>query len=216
MANRWRVKLIRPKDKIEASVRKAWGLALGDLQRWMSKELVRALTFGGHGIQGIAQTDFYRFISSPDGLSQLGIGPTEPPRLLQAYEKNAFKVSKSRSTLLFKFGDLAQLKLATPHPANGTGNLQLESWLEWIVDKKTVESGFVPRSDIPGGVQKNIRLGQPLGGLMLPQGAFGSTGKWRFPSEHMNYDVKWLAENLRTIEKVIFDQAIRFLQDRLR
>jgi hypothetical protein len=136
----------------------------------MSKDLVRALTFGGHGIQGIAQTDFYRFISSPDGLSQLGIESTEPPRLLEAYEKSGFKVSKNRSTLLLQFGRVAQLKLATPHPAAGTGHLHIESWLEWIVDKKSVDSGYVPRSAIPKQTQKSIRLGSPLGGLMLSRG----------------------------------------------
>lgn len=216
MARPWKLKLIRPKDKIEASVREAWALALGDLQKWMSKDLVRAMVFGGHGIQGIAQTDFYRFISSPDGLSQLGIEATEPPRLLQAYERKAFKVVRNRNTLMFLFGDVAQLKMATPHPANGTGNLHLESWLEWIIDQKTVDSGFVPRSRIPGGAQNAIRLGQPLGGLMLPRGVFGSTGQWRFPAQHINYDVKWLEANIKKIEKAIIDQAVRFLQARLR
>jgi hypothetical protein len=216
VAQRWQLKLIRPKDKIKTSVFNAWSLALDDLNQWMSNDLVRALTYGGLGIQGIAETPFYRYISSPNGLSQLGINATEPPRLLEAYEKFAFKVIKNRTTIFLQFGDVAKLKLATPHPASGTGNLHLDSWLEWIIDQETVDSGFVPRSRIPGGAQKAIRLSSPLGGLMVPRGIFGSTGEWHFNKRYVNYDVSWLKQNIQHIEKAILKQAILFLQARLK
>jgi hypothetical protein len=84
------------------------------------------MVFGGFGIQGISQTAFYRFISSADGLSQLGIPATEPPKLLKAYEKT-FKVSLNNTMFVMRFGDVAALKMGTPHPAAGTGNLRIGS-----------------------------------------------------------------------------------------
>jgi hypothetical protein len=96
-------------------VRAIWALALQDLKKWAAKDLVRAMTFGGMGIQGIAQTPFYRYISSEEGLSQLGIQKADPPRLLEAYEKT-FKVSANNTMMLIKFGDIAELKTHTPHP----------------------------------------------------------------------------------------------------
>lgn len=76
------------------------------------------MTFGGLGIQGIAQTEFYNFITSETGLSQLGIPSTEPPKLLDAYASKGFKILiKGGRTVVLQFGDVVQLKLATPHPA---------------------------------------------------------------------------------------------------
>lgn len=221
MAKPWQLKLIRPKDKIVIAVRNAWALALGDLETWIARELVPAMVFGGKPgggshIQGIAETEFYQFISSHEGLSQLGIDPGQPPRLLQAYETKAFKVSKNRTMVYLRFGDVAELKLATPHPANGTGNLHIESWLEWIIDQKKVDSGFVPRSSVPGGARRAIRLEAPLGGLMVPKDVFGSKGRWQVPRRFANYDVKWLKRNLRKIEQAMIRQMVRFLQARLK
>ena len=215
MPTKWKLTLIRPKDAIQFQVRNAWSKAMKDLARWMKAEFAGILTFGGMGIQGIADTPFYKFISSAAGLSQLGIDKTQPPRLLKAYETSAFRVSSTKSTLLLRFGDVAQLKLATPHPASGTGHLQIESWLEWILDRKSVGSGFVKRASIPKGSQKNIRLAAPLGGLMLPTGVFGSTGLWRFPAVLGKYEEKWFKDNIKKIEKVILNQALMFLQNRL-
>jgi len=182
------LRLVNPGPAIRKVVFEAWEMALTDLAKWMEKDLVKALVFGGLGIEGIAQTPFYKFITSAEGLSQLGIEKTEPPRLLRAYEKTAFKVTAHKRVIHLKFGDIVKLKAATPHPANGTGNLQIESWLNWIVDGEPVLGrGFVPRRDIPENVQEKIRLGSPLGGLMLPKGALGrSLGSWRFPAQFAN------------------------------
>jgi hypothetical protein len=173
------------------------------------------MTFGGMGIDGIAQTPFYRFISSPEGLSQLGIQATEPPRLLQAYERT-FKATSNNTTFVMRFGDVAMLKLFTPHPAAGTGHLQVESWMEWILDKETVGSGFVSRSRLPNKSQRAIRLSTPLGGLMLPAGKFGSTGEWRFPPQYQNYDVRWLEQNIKRIQDAIINQMAILLTKRSR
>jgi hypothetical protein len=173
----------------------------------METDLVQAMVYGGLGIQGIAQTAFYKFVSSAEGLSQLGIEKTEPPKLLRAYE-NTIKIKRGRGQVAIKFGNLALLKLATPHPANGTGNLHIESWLEWIFDGKKVASGFVPRNQLPNSLQKNIRVKSSPGGLMLSKGNFGSTGLWRFPSQLADFEKKWLRTNLSVIEKLIQEQAI--------
>ena len=207
MARNWDLKLIRPSEAVTIAVNKGWAKALKDLQTWIESDLVQAMVYGGLGLQGIAQTPFYKFISSADGLSQLGIEKTEPPKLLRAY-KSTMKVIRNSSQVHIKFGNLALLKLATPHPASGTGHLQIESWLEWVFDGKTVDSGFVPRTRLPGGLQKNIRVKSSPGGLMLSKGHFGSTGLWRFPPQLADFEKKWLRENVAKIEKLVQERAI--------
>ena len=207
MARNWKLKLIRPNEAVKIAVNKGWADALKDLEAWMQSDLVRAMVYGGLGIQGIAQTPFYKFISSQDGLSQLGIENTEPPKLLRAYV-NTIKIIRKNNQVNIKFGNMALLKLATPHPASGTGHLQIESWLEWVFDKKKVASGFVPRNRIPAAIQKRIRVSSSPGGLMLSKGTFGSTGLWRFPAQLADFETKWLRENVSTIEKLVQERAI--------
>ena len=207
MAKNWTLRLIRPSDAVKVTVNKGWPVALKDLETWMQSDLVRAMVYGGLGIQGIAETPFYKFISSDDGLSQLGIERTEPPKLLRAY-LSTIKIVRNSNQVNIKFGDMALLKLATPHPANGTGNLQIESWLEWVFDGKKVNSGFVPRNNIPTAVQKNIRIKSAPGGLMLSKGTFGSTGLWKFPTQLADFERKWLRTNVSTIEKLVQERAI--------
>lgn len=188
--------------------------ALAQLEVWISKDLVKTFIYGGEGLQGIAQTEFYKFINSPEGLSQLGIPSTEPPKLLKAYE-SAFKVNKKGGILSLDFGDVAALKAATPHPAAGVGHLTVQSWLELALDKKTFGRGFVPRERIKRSAQKSIRLQAPLGGLMLPKGAFGSTGLWRFPEALSDFESKWIGNNASGIQDLIFDKFSEFLNEAL-
>jgi len=214
VARGWELKLSQPNKAIELAVGKAWGEALKDLSSWMQKDLVRAMVRGGLGIQGIEQTNFYRFVSSPEGLSQLGIEKSQPPKLLDAYERT-FKVTVSNKEITLRFGDAAKLKLATPHPAAGTGHLNIRSWLEWVVDDVRVGSGFVPREDLPEQSRKRIRVKTAPGGLMLPRGSFGSSGLWRFPDRLKDYERDWLNSNLSKIQKAIEDQMTVFLSRRL-
>lgn len=214
MARGWNLKLIRPADVVRVAVYRAWAASLSDLQQWIQTDLVHAMVYGGLGLQGIADTPFYKFVVSPEGLSQLGIEKTEPPKLLQAYV-DTVKVSKNNTLLKLQFGDVALLKIATPHPASGTGHLQIESWLEWVVDKETVQSGYVPRNKLPRSIQKNIRVKSAPGGLMLGRGQFGSTGLWRFPTQLADFERRWLSVNIAKIEKLIQTQLIMFLTKRL-
>lgn len=216
MANGWRLDLINPVDAITVAINKGWAKALQDLVKWIKKDLIDAMIFGGLGIQGIAETQFYQFISSPDGLSELGINKGRPPLLLKAY-KNSFKVSTNNRILLLQFGDTARLKLGTPHPASGTGHLDIASWMEWILDDITVGSGYVPRAKLPKGkgLRKAIRITSAPGGLMLPRGVFGSTGLWRFPANLRDYDRRWLADNIDKIRDAIVNQMTVFLTIRL-
>jgi len=172
------------------------------------------MIYGGLGIQGISQTTFYRFISSPEGLSELGIESSEPPRLLDAY-RDSFKVSRNNKIIMLKFGDVARLKLGTPHPASGTGFLQIDSWMEWILDGVNVGSGYVPRTKLPRNAQKRIRINSAPGGLMLPRGVFGSTGSWRFPTSLNDYDMDWFKTNIAAIESAITDAITLFLTRKL-
>ena len=194
---------------------KSWAGTLQDLETWLQTDLVRAMVHGGLGIQGIAQTPFYKFVTSSDGLSQLGIERTEPPKLLAAYERT-IKTGRNNRQVFIRFGDVALLKLATPHPASGTGHLTLDSWLEWVVDKKKVARGFVPRSALPAGSQKRIRLNSAPGGLMLASGKFGSSGLWRFPARFQDFEDKWLRGNVRKIERAVIKQTIVFLTKRVK
>lgn len=215
MVKNWELNLIRPTAAVTVALRLAWADTMRDLHSWMESELVPALVHGGRGIQGIAETPFYKFISSDNGLSQLGIEKTEPPRLLQAYQ-DSMKVSHNNTMVFLRFGDVARLKLGTPHPANGTGLLQVESWLDWIIDGVNVNSGFVPRTKLPKSAQKNIRISSAPGGLMLPKGLFGSTGLWRFPTRYKDYDVRWVANNVGGIEKAITNKAVFLLSQHLK
>jgi len=214
VAKGWKLKLIRPTESIKTAVNKGWGLALQDIENWIEDDLADAMVYGNLGIQGIAETPFYRYISSPDGISQLGIEKSDPPKLLEAY-KRTIKVSRNNRLITVRFGNESQLKLATPHPHAGVKHLHVKSWLEFIVDGVNAQSGFVPRARLPRAAQKNIRVQSAPGGLMLPQGRFGSTGTWRFPANFANYESKWLKSNAAKIEKALQNAAIRFLSKRI-
>lgn len=214
MANGWRLDLVRPVDAVVLAVNQAWAGALQDLEKWMRSDLIDALIFGGFGIQGIAQTPFYLFISSPDGLSELGIEKSEPLNLLDAY-KSSFSISRNNKILILQFGDTARLKMGTAHPASGTGHLQISSWMEWILDGVNVGSGYVPRGKLPKNTQKSIRISSAPGGLMLPRGVFGSSGMWKFPSNLRDYDRTWVAANSGKIQDAIVSQMAAFLSKRL-
>lgn len=191
--------------KIKKFIADRWrSKASFEVEKWIRSELIPALVHGGMGIQGIEQTNFYKFISSPEGLSQLGIPPSEPPKLLEAY-KRTFKVERENSgAIRLLFGDYAKLKMATPHPYSGIGQLRVDSWLDWIVDGDIVaDAGFVRRSDLPKRFKKYVRLSAPLGGLMLPKGVSGSTGLWRFPQVLRKFDDEWLSANEAKIRSVI-------------
>lgn len=185
----------------------AWKRAIIRVENWLQSHFVHALVYGGMGIQGIAQTSFYKWVTSPNGLSQLGIPPTEPPKLLDAYMKT-FRVDMIGSTISLEFGNVYNLIRATPHPSNGTGNLKIGSWLRWAVDdQKVSDRGFVPRSKVPKGrLQDRIRLNNPLGGLMLPGGAYGSTGRWELPAFLRTYADEWFLRNRKVIEQLIMEQ----------
>lgn len=209
MAIKWEIKLIKPLSTIRIYADNAWMRSMPEIGQWMGTDLVSMLVYGGNGITGIEQTDFYRFISSSRGLSELGIEASEPPKLLQAYTTTAFKVRVQKAHVVLEFGNYAKLKAATPHPADGTGNLHIDSWLEWV-DGLEVNRGFVARDDIPNNkAQDAIRLGKPLGGLMLPRGAYGSTGLWRFPSQLRNYENKWFMQNAQRIQAVLTEKMLK-------
>lgn len=210
MGNGWIFKLTKPIKEFVANLNRRWNKSLVHLERWMETELIDAMVDGGYGIQGIAQTDFYRYITSPEGLSELGIETSDPPRLLEAYRRT-LKVSRKRNIVSVKFGNYAELKMATPHPFAGVKNLHVTSWLEFVVEGVTASSGFVPRARLPQKARKYIRLNTAPGGLMLPAGKLGSTGQWKFPAEHRNYQEKWLRDNLGNINRAVQEASARFL-----
>jgi len=213
---KWTAKVIgNPAGEIKLKVQRALPKALNDLKRWAATDLVKAMVHGGMGIEGIEQTDFYRFISSPEGLSQLGIPASEPKKLLKAYKTSAFKVQVRNDTISIEFGNVAALKAATKHPAAGTGHLTISSWLEWVLENKEVGRGFVPRRKVLGKAQGAIRLKSPLGGLMLPRGVMGSSGLWRFPTKLKNFEEKWLGRNANKIEDAMIDKFSEFLNKRI-
>ena len=214
MVTQWTITLIKPLEKLRVHANGAWDRSMPELEQWMRGELVPAFVYGGHGVIGISQTAFYKFITSPDGLSQLGIEATEPPKLLQAYATTAFKVRIHKHHMVLEFGNYAKLKAATPHPADGTGHLHIDSWLEWV-EGREVHRGFIPREKIHGRAIKSIRLGDPLGGLMLPRGAYGSTGLWRFPSALRDYEDKWFMQNIITIQRLLTDKMLEVFVKKL-
>jgi len=211
----WQLDLIKPSNIVADAIYVAWAGTMQDMKSWTATMLVPSLLYGGLGIQGLALTPFYKFISSPDGLSQLGIEDTEPQKLLDAYEKSVL-ISSNNTLMMLRFGDTATLKLGTPHPATGTGHLQITSWMEWILDGVVVDSGFVPRKQLPTGSQKGIRISSAPGGLMLAKGVFNSPGLWRFPTNLQDYDTTWLQTNAQAIEHAVINQAIVFLNKRLK
>jgi len=217
---KWQVSLINPSDVVEAAIRQIWAKVLGDMEKWIKKELVPALAYGSAapngnlGLIGIADTPFYAYVSSPQGLSELGINVADAVKLLRAYE-SSMKVSSNNNMVFLRFGNEAELKLATKHPAASNRNLGITSWLEWVLDGKTVtNAGFVPSSNLPASAQQQIRITSAPGGLMLPKGRFGSTGTWKFPDSFVNYDKQWFDANAATLEKLMVDKAAEFFTKR--
>lgn len=209
MAIKWKIELIKPLETLRVHANDAWIRSMPELEKWMRSELVPMLVNGGNGIVGISQTDFYKFVTSPRGLSELGIEATEPPKLLQAYLTTAFKIRVEKRYIALEFGNFAKLKAATPHPADGTGQLHISSWLEWVYGREEPKHGFVERDLLNPKAQKSIRLGAPLGGLMLPRGAYRSTGLWRFPAHIQEYERQWLGQNLQRIETVMTEKMFQ-------
>ncbi len=209
----WQLKLIRPADSFEKGFREVWRLALSDLAKWAKDDLVKILVYGGEGVQGISDTEFFKFISSDDGRGQLGINRDDPDKLLQAY-LNTFHVAFNNNMLIIKFGETAKLKMGTPHPRAGIGHLHVNSWMEFVVDQVKAQQGYVPKSDIPKESRKFISLRDATGGLMLPEGVFGSAGFWRFPTQFVNYDAKWLSANRQKIQNLIVRKMVSFLRER--
>ncbi len=212
----WSLSLIRPVSTIKTGILNARNRAIVRMADWTVQNLLPAMTYGGLGIQGISETSFYRFITSDDGLSQLGIRPQDPHDLLRAYI-DSFEVKAQNGLLIFRFGNEAELKLGTPHWATGTGKLKVDSWLDWILDgEKVDDAGYIPRNEIPQKLQGNIRLNDPLGGLMLPQGALKkSTGHWEFPTMFKEYSIEWLKQNATVIENVIVSAFVGILESEL-
>lgn len=214
MAGNWQVKLIQPSNAVREAVYHIWSLVTGDMHQWMEKELVPALVYGGLGINGINHTPFYQYVTSPDGISELGIEHSDAEDLLRSYV-DTIKISHNNRMVFLRFGDIAQLKLDTPHPAANQHTLNIQSWLEWIVDgTKVADAGFVPRENLPSSALKFIRTRSAAGGLMLPRGRFGSTGAWAFPKQFANYDSEWLASNAVIIENIVANQAALFFTRR--
>lgn len=215
MAGKWSIKLINPDHIIKQAVSQIWAGVMADMEKWITKELVPALTYGSAspkgnlGLQGIADTAFYKFITGPQGISELGISPVDAVKLLRAYE-NSMKVSYNNNLIILRFGDMAQLKAATPHSDK---DVTVQSWLEWIVDGVPIAGyGFVPANELPKNLQDTPRS-RP-GGLMLKKGEYGSTGQWKFPQQFAHYDSDWLAFNAAKLEKLIVEQAIIFFNKR--
>ena len=186
------------------------------------------MVYGGLGIKGIAQTDFYKFITSKQGLSELGIPKSEPPKLLEAYVSTA-KVKVTNKSLFLDFGNEALLKIKTPHPASGTGNLRVSSWMEWVLDGKIEPRGFISRrqiTSIRGGrstkrLTNAIRLRAPLGGLMLHGGSLGVPHSWQFPGPTQSVGLRdyfrsWLNENRSFITEALLNQFQKIFLTTLR
>jgi hypothetical protein len=205
------VQILSTKAEVKGPIVDAWNRALSQLEGWIRQDLLHALIYGGFGIEGIAQTAFYRWVTSSAGLSELGIPPTEPPKLLEAY-RASFKIDVKGSSLLFQFGNVASLIKGTPHPADGTGKLKIRSWMRWITSSEggpglpVTDAGFVPRARLNSTSQKSIRLNSPLGGLMLSKGRVGSAGTWEADESAKNYDEVWFAKNQDKIAIAINDR----------
>ena len=190
----------------------------------MRTELLRALVHGGMGIQGIEQTPFYKWLISDDGLSQFGIEKSEPRRLLDAYMKNLY-VRRRKNIIELKFGQVAKLKLFTPHPANNTGQLHIDSWLTWALDARTEPKGYVPRTRIESSslsrkqkskLLSRIRVSTAGGGLMLGRKFLGSKGRWQIPRQYADYDIRWLRQNAVKIQQRLIRKTIVFFRDEIR
>lgn len=217
-----------PKKVITEAIKKAAKDAFPEVRDFIKGEIIPALIFGtgslSNRLLSISNTSFYKWVSSEEGLSQLGIEATEPPKLLEAYQET-LKVGRNATTISFNFGDVVQLMLFTPHPASGTGKLTIESWLEWVFDDVTApEHGFVsrarirrlPDSDDVERLESFIRLGAPLGGLMLPHGQIGSFGFWEFPETLKDFETDWLAKNLDIVNELMVEKYVDAIERKLK
>lgn len=219
----WKLEWIgQPTIPTRQHIRNSFKAALLRLEPWIQQSLVPALVYGGLGIQGIAQTTFYTFITSNEGLSQLGIRREDPPKLLQAY-LDSHKLIRKGTFLELRFGHPDKLIKGTRHWAHGTGLLRIGSWMNWVLKDEIVQNfGFVTRAALPKWMQRRPRLKAPLGGLMLnkdrPIGGgktaalLGNKGHWEFPNSLKDYYVTWFTQNQAQIAKAIEDRFVIQLQ----
>ena len=75
MSIQWEIKLLKPVETLTAHAGKAWERSMPEIEQWMRTDLVKAMVYGGHGITGIAQTPFYKYVTSARGLSEADDGP---------------------------------------------------------------------------------------------------------------------------------------------
>lgn len=166
---------------------------------------------GGHGISPLIEEPVFKWLYSDEALSELGIESTDVDELVRAHQR-AYSVNINANQLSLNFGDISVLKAATQHPFDGIGALSIGSWLEWVHDGQNVtDAGFVDRDDLPDRLTGYIRLPDPLGGLMLPRGSFGSAGTWKVPPIYNNYISKWMTKNKPAIIDAMTAKLISLL-----
>jgi hypothetical protein len=194
-------------------------LAVYDLRKWAKAEIPSILVNGDGSVKGITQTPFFEYIKSQKGRSELGINMEDVNNLVSAYLENTKVVISRNKELSIEFGNVAKLKMATPHPRAGVKHLQIQSWLEWAVDGVDVDSVFVPASKLGPFERKFIKVKDSPGGLMVLPGSrisnrTGLYTPWKFPEFLKNYDKHWISENSKNIEKLVFNKLRYFIKQR--
>ena len=214
---KWKVKLVgQPTKQTKIILRTAWRNSVQSLAVWLKTTLLRSMVYGNPslGIRGISQTPFFKFITSKQGLSELGITLADTQKLLRAYEKS-FKVSIRGTRITFKFGVVRDLIVNTPHPS------EQKSWMEWVIGidgsggQPVINRGFVSRQDLSSSARDHIRLSPPKGGLMLPKGKSNSRGFWQFPKHLQNYSDDWFNQNQVAIQTAIANKITVLLRQEL-
>jgi hypothetical protein len=51
---------------------------------------------------------------------------------------------------------------------------------------------------------------------MLPAGAFGNRGLWRFPDSLLNYEDEWFRDNVSAIQIAVLTQAVAIFSRNLK
>lgn len=212
-------------DAIVKAIRRRTSRAMSLSVFPVQERLRKSVVNGGDRIRGFSSTNTWKWISSPEGLGQIGFtDASQATAVFQAIEQSIRVKTANQSgskILLIGLLNMMVLARATPHPAtSSTPKLNIESWfVDWILDQKSVtDAGFVDlRTFLKTQTDRGRKIrtyprsfniaGLGGAGFMLPGGFSGSRGTWRVPAGVGGEDIRqWLAGNIPGIRFIIEDE----------
>lgn len=190
--------------------------AAHDGRKVIQDRIGNGLATGQDGFVGILETPIGFWITSPEGLGELGFPSLLPIDDLMNGIKASTEVRASQTLgfeLHLNLFNLVVVGNFTPHPASkNTPSLRIKSWfVDWFINKQGVhDAGFVniKKLENPKTLPRSYSAAGDQAGFMLKFPHLGSTGSWNVPR---GLDIKalnkWLNQNKRAIVKILVEEV---------